>query len=217
MGLYQLRAGSALIDLVPVDGPLGSKGGAAPGRRGTQPGSFLPPGRTLRCRCHHRPSASAWRRSRAGRLRYGAEGQGPSIYVSDPEGNVVELKGPPARCLEASRRHAACSIKPLACWPCASGVADARVGAKRSGRSGHGAFGGLRCLGWLGVTGLASGGWFGCLGVRRGRSAFTVSGELGRFGSSGCLGRLGGGRQRRNRVVRHHPSLGSGDHQHVLP
>ena len=27
--------------------------------------------------------------------RYGAEGTGPSIYVNDPEGNVVELKGPP--------------------------------------------------------------------------------------------------------------------------
>ena len=27
--------------------------------------------------------------------RYGAEGDGPSIYVTDPEGNVVELKGPP--------------------------------------------------------------------------------------------------------------------------
>ena len=28
-------------------------------------------------------------------LRYGAEGEGPSIYLADPEGNVVELKGPP--------------------------------------------------------------------------------------------------------------------------
>lgn len=27
--------------------------------------------------------------------RYGAEGQGPSIYITDPEGNIVELKGPP--------------------------------------------------------------------------------------------------------------------------
>lgn len=27
--------------------------------------------------------------------RYGAEGDGPSIYVKDPEGNIVELKGPP--------------------------------------------------------------------------------------------------------------------------
>jgi extradiol dioxygenase family protein len=26
--------------------------------------------------------------------RNGAEGEGPSIYLSDPEGNVVELKGP---------------------------------------------------------------------------------------------------------------------------
>jgi len=27
--------------------------------------------------------------------RYGAEGQGPSIYIQDPDGNTVELKGPP--------------------------------------------------------------------------------------------------------------------------
>jgi catechol-2,3-dioxygenase len=26
--------------------------------------------------------------------RYGAEGNGPSLYIEDPEGNVVELKGP---------------------------------------------------------------------------------------------------------------------------
>jgi ribosomal protein S18 acetylase RimI-like enzyme len=28
--------------------------------------------------------------------RYGAEGEGPSIYATDPDGNVVELKGPPS-------------------------------------------------------------------------------------------------------------------------
>ncbi len=27
--------------------------------------------------------------------RYGADGRGPSIYLEDPEGNRVELKGPP--------------------------------------------------------------------------------------------------------------------------
>ena len=27
--------------------------------------------------------------------RYGAEGLGPSLYLADPEGNVIELKGPP--------------------------------------------------------------------------------------------------------------------------
>jgi catechol 2,3-dioxygenase-like lactoylglutathione lyase family enzyme len=26
--------------------------------------------------------------------RYGAEGTGPSIYIQDPDGNTVELKGP---------------------------------------------------------------------------------------------------------------------------
>jgi hypothetical protein len=29
--------------------------------------------------------------------RFGAERQGPSNYLTDPEGNVVELKGPPDR------------------------------------------------------------------------------------------------------------------------
>ena len=27
--------------------------------------------------------------------RFGAEGEGPSMYITDPEGNTVELKGPP--------------------------------------------------------------------------------------------------------------------------
>jgi glyoxylase I family protein len=27
--------------------------------------------------------------------RYGAEGNGPSVYFHDPEGNQIELKGPP--------------------------------------------------------------------------------------------------------------------------
>ena len=29
------------------------------------------------------------------RRRYGAEGYGSSIYITDPDGNTVELKGPP--------------------------------------------------------------------------------------------------------------------------
>jgi NAD(P)H-dependent FMN reductase len=28
--------------------------------------------------------------------RYGAEGEGPSIYLQDPENNTIELKGPPS-------------------------------------------------------------------------------------------------------------------------
>lgn len=94
LGLYQLRAGSALIDLVPVDGPLGQKGGAAPGVEGRNLDHFC-----LRIEPFDADAIIAWLRRNGTdpapvASRYGAEGQGPSIYVSDPEGNVVELKGP---------------------------------------------------------------------------------------------------------------------------
>ena len=97
LGLYQLRAGSALIDLVPVDGPLGSKGGAAPGAEGRNLDHFC-----LRVEPFDAEAIIAHLRAHGVdpapvASRYGAEGQGPSIYVSDPEGNVVELKGPPDR------------------------------------------------------------------------------------------------------------------------
>lgn len=95
LGLYQLRAGGSLIDLVPVDGPLGQKGGAAPGPEGRNMDHFclqVEPFDAQAIITHLRahgadpaPVAS----------RYGAKGQGPSIYVTDPEGNVLELKGPP--------------------------------------------------------------------------------------------------------------------------
>ncbi|HEY1412932.1 MAG TPA: VOC family protein, partial [Rhodopila sp.] len=94
LGLYQLRAGSALIDLVPVDGPLGSMGGAAPGAEGRNLDHFclrVEPfdGEVIidHLRAHDADPSTVM-------SRYGAEGQGPSIYVSDPEGNTVELKGP---------------------------------------------------------------------------------------------------------------------------
>ena len=87
------RAG-ALIDLVPVDGPLGSKGGAAPGAEGRNLDHFC-----LRIEPFDADTIMAHLRAHGAdpapvASRYGADGQGPSIYVSDPEGNVVELKGP---------------------------------------------------------------------------------------------------------------------------
>ena len=30
-------------------------------------------------------------------IRYGAQGNGPSLYISDPDGNTVELKGDPGQ------------------------------------------------------------------------------------------------------------------------
>ena len=94
-GLYQLRAGTSLIDLIPVDGKLGSLGGAAPGTQGRNLDHFC-----LRIEPFDGDRILEYLRARGyatGRVesRYGAEGEGPSIYVDDPEGNVVELKGPP--------------------------------------------------------------------------------------------------------------------------
>jgi glyoxylase I family protein len=95
IGLIQLRAGRSLLDLVPVDGPLGRAGGAAPGREGRNLDHFC-----FRVEPFDEVAIRAQLRRfdvEAGPVepRYGAEGEGPSIYITDPEGNVVELKGPP--------------------------------------------------------------------------------------------------------------------------
>lgn len=96
IGLYQLRAGASLIDLVTIDGKLGVRGGAAPGAEGRNLDHFalaIDPFDDAALRTHL--AAHAVEIIEEG-PRYGAEGEGPSVYIRDPEGNVVELKGPPA-------------------------------------------------------------------------------------------------------------------------
>ena len=95
IGLVQLRAGRSLLDLVPVGGKLGRAGGAAPAREARNLDHFcfrVEPFDEASIRRHLEAQGVE-----AGSVasRYGAEGEGPSIYVTDPEGNVVELKGPP--------------------------------------------------------------------------------------------------------------------------
>ncbi len=99
IGLVQLRAGRSLVDFVPIDGKLGRAGGAAPGAEG----------RNLEHVCFRiAPFDPAALRAHLGAhgvamgepgLRYGADGEGPSVYIRDPEGNIVELKGPPTAAL----------------------------------------------------------------------------------------------------------------------
>jgi catechol 2,3-dioxygenase-like lactoylglutathione lyase family enzyme len=96
IGLVQLRAGRSLLDLVPVTGRLGQAGGAAPGREGRNLDHFC-----FRVEPFDEEAIRGRLQAhgvRAGPLeqRYGAQGMGPSLYVTDPEGNVVELKGPSA-------------------------------------------------------------------------------------------------------------------------
>ncbi len=95
IGLVQLRAGSALIDLVDVAGELGRAGGAPPGAGGRNVDHLA-----LRIEFFDEDEIQAHLAAHGVRLgvvamRYGAEGEGPSMYIADPDGNGVELKGPP--------------------------------------------------------------------------------------------------------------------------
>ncbi|MGH8234452.1 MAG: VOC family protein [Rhodanobacteraceae bacterium] len=95
IGLFQLRAGASLIDLVDVDGKLGRKGGAAPGAEGHNVDHVC-----VSVDGYDESAIVAHLKAHGVRIgeigmRYGAEGQGPSIYLFDPEGNMLELKGPP--------------------------------------------------------------------------------------------------------------------------
>ncbi len=95
LGLLQMRAGSALIDMVDINGKLGRQGGALAGKEGRNVDHFclqLAEFDEAALRAHLTAHGVE-----PGPVvqRYGAEGYGRSMYVSDPDGNNVELKAPP--------------------------------------------------------------------------------------------------------------------------
>jgi catechol 2,3-dioxygenase-like lactoylglutathione lyase family enzyme len=95
LGLTHLRAGSAMIDLISLDGPLGREGGAGPGREGRNVDHVCLRVATFDARALKAHLANHGVAPSAIGSRFGADGDGPSLYITDPEGNVVELKGPP--------------------------------------------------------------------------------------------------------------------------
>jgi len=95
LGLWQLRAGRSLLDLVPVNGELGRKGGAPPGVEGRNMDHVCFRVEPFDARAIMDHLARHGVATGDVEARYGAEGRGPSIYVNDPEGNTIELKGPP--------------------------------------------------------------------------------------------------------------------------
>jgi glyoxylase I family protein len=94
LGLTHVRAGPQMIDLVTLDGRLGRLGGAAPGPEGRNLDHFalqVRPFDEAAIRAHLAAHGVAVVEEGP---RYGADGDGFSLYVRDPEGNTVELKGP---------------------------------------------------------------------------------------------------------------------------
>ncbi len=95
LGLTQLRAGASLIDLVDINGPAGKAGGAAAGRKRRNMDHFCV---QLAEFSEQKINAHLKRKGIEHGVvarRYGALGHGPSMYLTDPDGNTVELKGPP--------------------------------------------------------------------------------------------------------------------------
>jgi glyoxylase I family protein len=89
LGLTQLRAGHSLIDLVTLDGPLGA--GEPPGA-GPNVEHFC-----LTISPFDPARLAAWLHAHGvateePRSRYGASGEGLSLYIADPDGNRIELK-----------------------------------------------------------------------------------------------------------------------------
>jgi catechol 2,3-dioxygenase-like lactoylglutathione lyase family enzyme len=104
LGLIHLRAGSSMIDLVSIDGRLGLRGGDAPGAGARNVDHlclriepFDEQALVRHLALHNVEPAGPVSNN------FGAEGFGPSLYIHDPDGNIVELKGPPGAAASAGK------------------------------------------------------------------------------------------------------------------
>ena len=92
VGLTQLRAGQSLIDLVNVDSELGRAGGPPPSGTEKNVDHFC-----LQIEAISEDDLRQWLESHGVEVgdfevRYGAEAFGSSVYIRDPDSNIVELR-----------------------------------------------------------------------------------------------------------------------------
>jgi len=94
LGLIHLRAGSAQIDLLDMEGAMGKSGGPPPGVDGHNMDHVC-------LRIEAFDQAELRRHFAAHGIdigpvhhNFGAEGYGSAVYLKDPDGNAIELKGP---------------------------------------------------------------------------------------------------------------------------
>lgn len=95
LGLIHLAVGSSMLDLVDVAGPVGRRGGGPVAHHGPNMDHFC-----IRVEPFDETTLIDYldqhkvKRLTGVEQHFGAEGTGPSIYIADPDGNTVELKGP---------------------------------------------------------------------------------------------------------------------------
>lgn len=90
IGLVHLDAGSSLIDLVDRAGTLGQRQSPGPGRNLDHICLRVADFDAVAIRAELTAQGVA---SGAPVTRYGAGGSAPTIYLTDPEGNGIELRG----------------------------------------------------------------------------------------------------------------------------
>lgn len=92
LGLYHLTAGTALLDIISMDGPLGMSGVAAPATLGRNVDHicFQVDAIDSEALGHHLRKFGL--ELEEPKTRFGAQGFGLSVYLQDPEGNGIELK-----------------------------------------------------------------------------------------------------------------------------
>ncbi|MDA0663245.1 MAG: VOC family protein [Proteobacteria bacterium] len=88
IGLVQLRAGSSMIDLMDASASPPPDGPGNMDHFAVRVEPFDADAIRAQLAAHGVEAGSV-------ESRVGAEGNGPSIYIRDPDGNTVELKGPP--------------------------------------------------------------------------------------------------------------------------